>query len=92
MTALEIAIKVRKGKLRLPALRPQVWFDAVVAARGLTVVAMTAGIAFLSGTFPDLHKDPADQVIVATAMESGLVILTPDRLIRQYPSVEVFWE
>lgn len=91
MTALEIAIKARRGRLQLPAPSPRAWFDAVVTARGLTVIAMTATIAFASGVLPDLHKDPADRVIIATAMEGGLAIVTPDPLIRQYPSVEVVW-
>lgn len=91
MTALEIAIKARKGRIRLPAPSPRAWFYAVVAERGLVVIAITASIAFASGALPDLHKDPADRVIIATALEGGLAIVTPDPLIRQYPSVEVVW-
>ena len=91
MSALEIAVKIRRGRLILPGSSPRIWFDAVVAERGLAVLPMTAGIALRSGTLPDLHADPADRVIVATAMEHGLTILTPDALIRAYADMAFFW-
>jgi PIN domain nuclease of toxin-antitoxin system len=91
MTALEIAIKTRKGRLQIPGSQPRMWFDATVAERGLSVIPMTAGIAFRSASLPDLHKDPADRVIIATAVEHHLTIITPDRLIAQYPNIEVTW-
>ncbi len=91
MTALEIAIKARKGRLQIPGGQPLMWFDATVAERGLSVIPMTAGIAFRSASLPDLHKDPADRVIIATAVEHHLTIITPDRLIAQYPNIEVTW-
>ena len=91
MTALEIAIKIRKGRLQIPGSQPRMWCDATVAERGLSVIPMTAGIAFLSASLPDLHKDPADRVIIATAAEHRLTIITPDKLIAQYPNIEVLW-
>lgn len=91
MTALEITIKARKGRLQIPGSQPRMWFDAAVAERGLSVIPMTAGIAFRSASLPDLHKDPADRVIIATAIEHHLTIVTPDRLIAQYPNIEVTW-
>ena len=40
---------------------------------------------------PQLHRDPFDRVLVATAMERGLVPLTSDRVIPTYPGVRVVW-
>ena len=65
ISALEIGIKARQGKLKLPEDNPRIWFDAVVAERGLNVIPMTAAIAFRSTGLPELHKDPADRVIIA---------------------------
>ena len=91
MTALEIAIKARKGRLQIPGSQPRLWFDAAVAERGLSVIPITVGIAFRSASLPDLHKDPADRVIIATAIEHHLTIVTPDRMISQYPKIKVSW-
>jgi PIN domain nuclease of toxin-antitoxin system len=39
---------------------------------------------------PKHHKDPFDRVLVCQAIASGMTILTPDELIRQYP-VKTLW-
>ncbi len=40
---------------------------------------------------PVLHKDPFDRLLVGQGLVTGLTILTPDPLIRQYP-VKVLWQ
>lgn len=70
--ALEIVIKARKGRLQIPGSQPRMWFDAAVAERGLSVIPMTMGIAFRSALLPDFHKNPADRVIIATALQQPL--------------------
>jgi len=39
---------------------------------------------------PLLHKDPFDRMLICQAIVHGLVILTPDQLIYQYP-VRTMW-
>jgi PIN domain nuclease of toxin-antitoxin system len=39
---------------------------------------------------PDIHRDPFDRILVAQALVNGLVLLTPDDPIRQYP-VRTLW-
>ena len=40
---------------------------------------------------PLLHQDPFDRVLIAQAMMHNLVLVTPDKLIHQYP-VKYFWK
>lgn len=35
---------------------------------------------------PGLHTDPFDRMLVSQALIGGLVLLTPDVAIRQYPA------
>ena len=35
---------------------------------------------------PALHRDPFDRILVSQAIVHGLVILTPDPLVTQYPA------
>jgi PIN domain nuclease of toxin-antitoxin system len=35
---------------------------------------------------PPLHRDPFDRILVSQAIVHGLVLLTPDPLILQYPA------
>jgi PIN domain nuclease of toxin-antitoxin system len=39
---------------------------------------------------PRLHRDPFDRMLVCQGIVGGLVILTPDPLISQYP-VPISW-
>jgi PIN domain nuclease of toxin-antitoxin system len=39
---------------------------------------------------PPIHKDPFDRMLVCQAIAHGLIILTPDKDIRQYP-IETIW-
>jgi PIN domain nuclease of toxin-antitoxin system len=79
----EIARKVAKGKLKLP-LGPVEWFDRVKQHHNLTLLPFTETVAFKAATLPEIHKDPSDRFIVASAMENNLVIVTADRIIQQY--------
>jgi PIN domain nuclease of toxin-antitoxin system len=40
---------------------------------------------------PKLHKDPFDRMLICQAMADGLILLTPDPLIRKYPGIQVEW-
>ena len=37
-------------------------------------------------TLPALHRDPFDRLLVAQAMHEGLVLVTADRTLAQYPA------
>ncbi|PAW63480.1 MAG: hypothetical protein B9S38_17465 [Verrucomicrobiia bacterium Tous-C4TDCM] len=51
----------------------------------------SSSIFCAAADLPLLHRDPFDRVLVATAMERGLVLLTSDRVIPTYPGVRVIW-
>ena len=90
ISALEIGVKVRKGKLELPMVL-DAWWPAVLEHHGLTVVPMDDDIAIRATGLPPVHADPADRVILATALHLRAVLLTPDPLIRAYPGAPVEW-
>ena len=37
-----------------------------------------------SANLPDFHKDPADRIIIATALIGGITIVTGDNKFSQY--------
>jgi PIN domain nuclease of toxin-antitoxin system len=90
ISAFEIGVKSRRGALVLP-LPAAEWYEAAIKGHGLNEIAVDGRAAIRSTLLPPIHRDPADRIIVATAMERGLTILTPDPLIRAYPGVEVVW-
>ncbi len=78
------------GKLaeggRLPAtVTPQVWFKALTALSLIRQADLTSDILIQSSFLPgNAHKDPADRILIATARELALTIVTRDRLILGY--------
>jgi PIN domain nuclease of toxin-antitoxin system len=90
ISALECALLASKKKIRLPTASPEGWFRDVLKYHGIDQVPVNFQIASHSGELPPHHKDPYDRLIVATALEYRMTIVTPDELIRKY-GVECLW-
>lgn len=83
-TALEIGMLASRGRLPL-AISPAQWFKRLLGAPLVRLADMTPDILIASSYLPsDTLRDPADKVIVATARELAMTIITRDRLILDY--------
>ena len=84
----EVAKLVENGKLQL-SLPIADWLDQALAYPGIQLLPLTLPIIVdatqLPGTF---HRDPADQLIVATTRIHNLALLTVDAKILSYPHVQ----
>lgn len=84
ITAWEIGMLSAKGRLPMP-MPPKTWLDRVMTVAGLDWASMPPEVLLASSFLPgDLHGDPADRIIVATAREYGLRVVTRDRKILDY--------
>lgn len=54
------------------------------------VSAWQIAVKHALGKLPARHRDPFDCMLVCQAVAHGLVVLTPDPLIEQYP-VRTHW-
>lgn len=80
----EVAMLVDKGKIAL-GWRPLDWMEAVLDGRGFRMEPLAPIIAIDAGSLPgDIHGDPADRVIVATARHLACPVLTTDHKILAY--------
>ena len=87
----EFAMMVTKGRINVK-IDPKRWLNNAIGNSGLRVIELTPEIAMESCNLPgDFHKDPADQIIVATARTHNLTLLTKDRKIIEYPHVNAIW-
>lgn len=90
MSIWELGIKVKRRKLVLPLaideLSRRIERSGVVE---LLPVDTTTWLRSLSLEWD--HPDPADRVIVATALIKGLPLLTKDEAIRTFAGVRSFW-
>lgn len=84
ITALEIATLVRKRRF-VANLPPQRWFERLMSQPGIALAPMPPEILIASQLLPgDIHKDPADRIIAATAREYGYTVMTRDRALLDY--------
>jgi PIN domain nuclease of toxin-antitoxin system len=84
----EIAKLVEYNRLELPCSLQQ-WFDEALKYPGIGLIALTPEIAVESSRLPgEFHRDPADQIIVATARIYDCPIVTSDSKIQKYPHVK----
>jgi len=52
---------------------------------------MDTAIAVASAGLPDVHNDPFDRIIAATALSRGLDVLSKDTVLPRYPGLNVVW-
>ena len=83
----EIAKLVQSGRLEL-IVPLEDWLEQALAYPKVVIVPLSPAIAICSTRLPPpFHKDPADEIIVASALVLGCGLLTYDGKIRQYPHV-----
>jgi PIN domain nuclease of toxin-antitoxin system len=64
---------------------PKTWFARLLAGPGIRSAAFTPAIAIDAAHLPgDLHRDPADRLLIATARHLCLPIVTRDSEILTY--------
>jgi len=87
----EVAMLVAKRRIQLD--RPvEQWVNIALALPGIQLAPLEPAIAVRSSKLPgEFHPDPADRIIVATALENAARIITPDERIRAYPHVQSAW-
>lgn len=81
----EMAIKQRRGKLRLP----DTYFDALFAS-DVQLLAITEHHALAAGKLPMHHADPFDRMLVSQAQAEGIPLVGSDVDFAAY-DVEVIW-
>ena len=89
VSAWEIAVKVRVGKLHLPM---PVW-EFITEARArmdARPLAFDEGAVVHLAKLPDHHRDPFDRMLICQAIEHDLTLVTVDEHIRAYP-IKTLW-
>ncbi len=83
----EVAYLDRKGRVKLP-LPLSEWMTAATMRSGIEVISLSSKIAVLAATLSDIHRDPADRFIIATAMNHDLHIISFDARFKEYECLE----
>ncbi len=78
----EIGMLQQKGRLETNMTAAQ-WREHLIT-RGFNEIPVDGTIAVRASELPDMHGDPADRIIVATALE-GHLLITSDGPILNWP-------
>ena len=80
----EIMVKHGIGRIGLPE-PPDRYVPRMRDLHGISPLALDEAAVLYLSRLPALHKDPFDRMLACQALSAGLVILTPDETLRQYP-------
>ena len=81
----EIAIKVKTGKLELPFNSFTEFYNFSIFKSKVVVMNLTKEDIAKTLELDLIHRDPFDRLIIATAIENGMTILSSDELFDRYP-------
>jgi len=82
ITFWEAAMLAERGRIVLP-MPVTLWREDWIKA-GLLEIPVDGRIALLSTQLENLHRDPADRFIMATAIDRNTELMTADRLILEW--------
>jgi PIN domain nuclease of toxin-antitoxin system len=86
----ELAKLVEKNRIgfSIPLLA---WIRRSLNEFNIRVADLSPEIAVESTVLRGFHKDPADQIIVATSRILGMPLVTADEQILEFPEVDTIW-
>lgn len=87
----EICMLEKKGRLQL-TIPAKSWIKKSEKLSFIKFLPVNNEIAQKSVDLNgELHQDPADRIIIATALEKGFPLITKDQRIIDYPGVATIW-
>lgn len=87
----EVALLVKKKRLTL-SLDVTDWIAKSEGLPFIQFIEISNSIAVKSVNLPQpLHPDPADRIIIATALSAGVPLVTKDKKLLNYPHVKTIW-
>ena len=91
ISAWELALLVTKNRIKL-TLDVTDWIAKSESLPFIQFVPLTNSIAVKSVNLPlPLHPDPADRIIIATALSVGAPLVTKDKKLLDYAPTKTIW-
>jgi len=86
----ELFMLVKKGRIKLEA-GASAFVSATHRDSRFRIEPVDEIVSRRSVELPDLHPDPVDRIILATAGELGCPLISKDSRLRDYDLVSVIW-
>ena len=89
VSAVEIAVKLSIGKLRLPE-PPDAFVGSRMTSLAMAPLPVQINHALRVGLLPLLHRDPFDRLLVAQSQIERLPLMTADEALAAY-DIDIIW-
>ena len=86
VSCFELALAHRRGRLELP-LSIREWFALALAGSDIELLPLTPVISTRAVELSDIHRDPFDRIIIATALEIDARLASIDGHFASYPEL-----
>jgi PIN domain nuclease of toxin-antitoxin system len=89
VSCYEVALAQQRGRLQLPCAA-ELWLQEALEPSGITLLTITAQIAYKAVNLSPVHKDPFDRLIIATAVVYQAKLASIDGLFSQYSELNTY--
>ena len=86
----EVAAAISRGRITLDRA-PLEWIEQALALPRVELLPLSPVVAVKATQHGPFHGDPADRLIVATAVVAGAALVTKDKNILAYGGVSSLW-
>ncbi len=90
ISCLEAAWLVKKRRIEIECSL-DMWLSHSLARSRIECLPLLPKIAADSVALPDIHYDPFDRVIIATAQYFDAILISKDEQIGRYPNLKYAW-
>jgi PIN domain nuclease of toxin-antitoxin system len=87
VSCFEVAQIVKNRRLILP-LTVNEWLQAALTQAGIELLPLSLEIACSAVNLTDIHKDPFDRLIIATALDYQCKLMSADGHFKHYPELQ----
>ena len=88
-SVLELSLKYNDGSLEMPS-NPRRWIKEQVKLWNFKSIGITRESCFRLSEMPYYHDDAIDRMLVATALNEEMVLLSNNEEIQKYP-ISIIW-
>lgn len=83
ISCFEVALAHQRGRLELPC-KVDFWLQEALEPSGISLLPITAEIAYRAVNLSPIHRDPFDRLIIATAINANAKLASIDSMFSRY--------
>ena len=88
-SVLELSLKYNDGSLKMPQ-NPRRWIKEQIKLWNFKSIGITRESCFRLSEMPYYHEDAIDRILVATAIDQEMSLLSHNKEIQKYP-ISIIW-